>query len=135
MASSGFRYSTGSVMKTVLVVDDSRIMRNIVKNMFAVLKIPVTYLEAGDGKTALRLLIGNPVDLILLDWNIPGISGIDLLKQVRSVERYKNIPIVMITSESAKLNVVEAVSAGVTAYITKPINDRIFMEKISKISF
>ena len=122
-------------MKTVMVVDDSRIMRNIVKNTFEVLKIPAQYLEAADGKSAMQLLLSNKVDLVLLDWNMPHLSGLDFLKQVRSMDQYKDLPIIMVTSESAKFNVIEAVKAGVTAYITKPFNDKVFMEKLSKISF
>ena len=118
-----------------MVVDDSRIMRNVVKNIFEELKIPVQYLEAEDGKKALLLLLNNPVDLILLDWNMPNLSGIDFLKKVRAIEKYRNIPIVMVTSEASKLNVIEAVKAGVTAYITKPINSNVFMEKLSQIAF
>ena len=122
-------------MKTVLVVDDSRIMRNIVKNTFEKLKIPVLFLEAGDGKQALHVLGTNQVDLVLLDWNMPNLTGIDFLRKIRSIEKYKETPIIMVTSESSKLNVVEAVKEGVTAYITKPINDKVFMEKLSKIAF
>jgi two-component system chemotaxis response regulator CheY len=122
-------------MKTVMVIDDSRIMRNIVKNTFSLLNIPCTYLEAGDGEQALRLLKANTVDLILLDWNMPNLTGIDFLKTVRAMETYRDTPIVMVTSEAARLNVVEAVKAGISAYIVKPINENIFMEKISKIPF
>jgi two-component system chemotaxis response regulator CheY len=122
-------------MKTVLVVDDSRIMRNIVKNTFELLKIPVNYLEAEDGKRALDLLMNNEVHLVLLDWNMPHLLGIDFLKVVRSKPEYKNLPIIMVTSEASKLNVIEAVKAGITAYITKPINDKVFMEKISSVIF
>jgi two-component system chemotaxis response regulator CheY len=122
-------------MKTVMVVDDSRIMRNIVKNTFDLLKIPANYLEAGDGKKALELLMNNEVHLILLDWNMPNLLGIDFLKTVRAIDKYKTLPIIMITSEASKFNVIEAVKAGVTGYITKPINDRVFMEKISGIFF
>jgi two-component system chemotaxis response regulator CheY len=122
-------------MKTVLVVDDSRVMRNIVKNTFEQLKIPVHFLEAPDGAKALQVLVSNKVDLVLLDWNMPNLSGIDFLKKVRALDKYRNTPIIMVTSEASKLNVVEAVREGVTAYITKPINPNVFMEKLSKISF
>ena len=122
-------------MKTVMVVDDSRIMRNIVKNTFELLKIPCQYIEAGDGKEALNQLANHKVDLILLDWNMPNLSGLDFLKQVRALDDYRNIPIIMVTSEAAKLNVIEAVKAGVTAYVTKPINDKLFLDKLSKIAF
>ena len=120
-------------MKHVLVVDDSRIMRSIVKNTFARLKLPSTYLEAANGDDALKLLLSHPVDLVLLDWNMPGLSGLDFLKTVRGMAQYKSVPIVMVTSEAGRLSIVEAIKAGATAYITKPIDEKIFKEKISKI--
>ena len=121
-------------MKTVLVVDDSRIMRNIVKNTFQEMKIPCQFLEAGNGKDALQLLKSQTVKMVLLDWNMPELSGLDFLKVVRSIEQYKTLPIIMVTSESAKYNVIEALKAGATDYIIKPVNERIFIEKLSKIS-
>ena len=121
-------------MKTVLVVDDSRIMRNIVKNTFTELKIPCVFLEAGDCKEALQMLQNQTVNLVLLDWNMPELSGLDFLKTVRAMAQYKTLPIIMVTSESAKYNVIEALKAGATDYIIKPINDKIFMEKLSKVS-
>ena len=122
-------------MKTVLVVDDSRIMRNIVKNTFAELKIPCQYLEAEDGKKAYHLLETNKVDLVFLDWNMPEMDGLEFLKKVRSMPDYKDLPIIMVTSESAKYNVVEALQHGATDYIVKPVRDKIFMEKVSEIIF
>ena len=122
-------------MKTILVVDDSRIMRNIVKHTFELLKTPANFLEAEDGQRALDILFENDIDLVLLDWNMPNVSGIDFLKQVRSMEKYQNLPVIMVTSEASKLSVIEAVKAGVTAYITKPINDKNFIEKLSLINF
>jgi two-component system chemotaxis response regulator CheY len=119
-------------MKTVLVVDDSRIMRNIVKNYFSEQRIPCQYLEAEDGSTALDILLKEPIDLVLLDWNMPKLSGIDFLKQVRAINKYKKLPIIMVTSESAKYNVIEALKSGATDYIIKPINGKLFAEKISK---
>ena len=121
-------------MKTVLVVDDSRIMRNIVKNTFSEMKIPCRFLEAANGKEALAELVSNTVDLVLLDWNMPELSGIDFLKQVRSMDQYKNLPIIMVTSESAKYNVIEALKNGATDYIIKPVNEKIFLDKLSKIT-
>ena len=122
-------------MKTVMVVDDSRIMRNIVKNTFEKLKISVYFLEAEDGIKAMQVILNNKVDLVLLDWNMPNLSGIEFLRHVRSMEKYRDIPIIMVTSEASKLNVVEAVKAGATAYITKPFSEKKFMEKISQIAF
>jgi len=122
-------------MKTVMVVDDSRVMRNIVIKTFEQLKIPVQFLEAPDGEKGLQVLLGNKVDLVLLDWNMPNLSGIDFLKQVRAMDGYKNTPIIMVTSEASRINIVEAVREGVTAYITKPFNHGVFMDKLSKINF
>ena len=123
-----------SKMKTVLVVDDSRIMRNIVKNYFSEQKIDCNYLEAENGSDAMELLMKQPVSLILLDWNMPKLSGIDFLKKVRSMSQYTKLPIIMVTSESAKYNVIEALKLGATDYIIKPINGKMFAEKISKLN-
>ncbi|MDR1507362.1 MAG: response regulator [Treponema sp.] len=121
-------------MKTVLVVDDSRIMRNIVMNTFKELRIPCRFLEAGNGRDAFNLLQSGEVNLVLLDWNMPELSGIDFLVKVRAMEQYKNLPIIMITSESAKYNVIEALKSGATDYIVKPVNEKVFIEKLSKIT-
>jgi two-component system chemotaxis response regulator CheY len=121
-------------MKTVLVVDDSRIMRNIVKNTFMELKIPSQFLEAANGMEALKQLQSQEVNLVLLDWNMPELSGIDFLKQVRAMDKYKKLPIIMVTSESAKYNVIEALKNGATDYIIKPVNEKMFVEKLSKIT-
>ena len=122
-------------MKTILVVDDSRIMRNIVKNTFADLKIPCQYLEAGDGKAALQLMETNKVNLVFLDWNMPEMDGMEFLKKVRAMPGCENLPIIMVTSEAARYNVVEALQNGATDYIIKPIKDKVFREKLSEIVF
>lgn len=121
-------------VKTVLVVDDSRIMRNIVKNTFASMNIPCQFVEAGNGKEALYMLEKNEIHLILLDWNMPELSGLDFLKKIRAVEKYKNLPVIMVTSEAARYNVIEALKNGATDYIIKPVNEKNFREKISKIT-
>jgi two-component system chemotaxis response regulator CheY len=120
-------------MITVLIVDDSRYMRNIVKSYFDEMGIPCAYVDAADGKEALKQLLSVKVDLILLDWNMPKMSGIDFLKQVRAIEHYKELPIVMVTSESAKFNVIEAAKSGATDYILKPIDGTVFREKMKEI--
>lgn len=120
-------------MKKILVVDDSRIMRNVVKNTFSLLAIPCEFIEAEDGEAALEQLNRNDIDLILLDWNMPKLSGIDFLKQVRNIAKYEKLPIIMVTSEAAKYNVIEALKAGATDYIIKPINDKKFKDKVTKI--
>jgi two-component system chemotaxis response regulator CheY len=121
-------------MKTVLVVDDSRIMRNIVKNTFSQMHIPCQFVEAGNGNEALRQLESQKIDLVLLDWNMPELSGLDFLKKVRAMDTYKDLPIIMVTSEAAKYNVIEALKNGATDYIVKPVNEKIFAEKLSKVT-
>ncbi len=120
--------------RTVLVVDDSRIMRNIVKNTFASMNIPCEFLEAGNGKEALAQLETKKIDLILLDWNMPELSGLDFLKKVRAMNEHKDLPIIMVTSEAARYNVIEALKNGATDYIIKPVNEKTFQEKLSKIT-
>ncbi|MDR0512108.1 MAG: response regulator [Treponema sp.] len=120
-------------MKTVLVVDDSRIMRSIVKNTFETLKIPCHYLEAADGEQAFQLLESNQVTLVFLDWNMPKMDGMEFLRKIRAMPDYKDIPVIMVTSESAKYNVIEALDSGATDYIIKPIRDKVFKEKLAKI--
>ena len=122
-------------MKTILVVDDSRIMRNIVKNSFAELKIPCEYLEAADGKSAFQLLETNKVSLVFLDWNMPEMDGIDFLKKVRTMPDYKELPIIMVTSEAARYNLVEALNEGATDYIVKPVDEGVFKKIVSKLVF
>ncbi|MDR1428888.1 MAG: response regulator [Spirochaetaceae bacterium] len=122
-------------MKTIMVVDDSRIMRNIVKNTFSELRIPCEFVEAANGKDALSLLESRTISLVLLDWNMPQLSGLDFLKKVRSMESYKKLPIIMVTSEAAKYNVIEALKSGATDYIIKPLHEKSFLDKLSRISF
>jgi len=122
-------------MRTILIVDDSRIMRNIVKNTVSELKVPCQFLEAGNGQKAIQLLESNPVSLVLLDWNMPEMDGMQFLKKVRSMPNYQELPIIMVTSESAKYSVVEALQNGATDYIVKPFRDKEFMEKLTDIQF
>ncbi|AFG37912.1 response regulator [Spirochaeta africana] len=120
---------------TILVVDDSRIMRNIVKNSVASHRIlrDADFLEAADGISALDLLEHNQVDLLLLDWNMPRLNGIELVREMRSRAEFAKLPIVMITSEAAKYNVIEAVKAGVSDYLIKPVSEKSLIDKIKRI--
>jgi two-component system chemotaxis response regulator CheY len=104
-------------------------------NTFSQLKIPCQFIESPNGRDALEQLQNRQINLVLLDWNMPELSGIDFLKQVRAMEQYKGLPIIMVTSESAKYNVIEALKGGATDYIIKPVNEKVFFEKISRISF
>jgi two-component system chemotaxis response regulator CheY len=117
-----------------MIVDDSRIMRNTVKGTFSGIASTCKFVEAQDGEEALKLLDEQSIHLILLDWNMPKLSGIDFLKQVRAMDKYKDIPIIMVTSEAAKFNVIEALKNGATDYITKPINLELFKSKLAKLN-
>ena len=120
-------------MVSILVVDDSIVMRNIVKNTFAQMRVPFTCLEAGDGKQALRLLESNNIFLVFLDWNMPGMDGMDFLKIVRAIPKYKDLPIIMVTSERGRFSVIEALQNGATDYIVKPVQEKVFREKVQEI--
>ena len=122
-------------MKTVLVVDDSQIMRNIVKKSFSDLKIPCQFLEAGNGAKACQLMETNKVSIVLLDWNMPEMDGMQFLKKVRAMPAYKDLPIIMVTSDAAKYSIVEALQNGATDYIVKPFDQKVLMEKITEIPF
>jgi len=122
-------------MKTILVVDDSFIMRNIVKNVFSELNIPSQFLEAPNGKKAYELLELNKVDLVLLDWNMPEMDGMEFLRKVRAIPDYEELPIIMVTSEAAKYHIVEALQTGATDYIIKPVNANTFKTKILETLF
>ena len=110
-------------------------MRNIIKNIFTELKIPCEFLEAPDGKQAIQILETNNVDLVFLDWNMPEMDGMEFLRKARSIPGCANLPIIMITSEAARYNVVEALQNGATDYIVKPVSEKVFKEKVSEIVF
>ena len=120
-------------MFKILVVDDSQIMRNIIKNTFAEMKIRFFCLEAENGSQALEFLESTDISLVFLDWNMPGIDGIEFLKIVRAIPKYKELPIIMVTSEKGKFSIVEALQSGATDYIIKPIRERIFRERVQEI--
>ena len=121
-------------MIEILVVDDSRTMRNIVKNIFTELKIVFQCKEAENGKKAFELLeSSNNILIVFLDWNMPEMDGMAFLKKVRAMPKYKDLPIVMVTSESGRFSVIEALQNGATDYIVKPIKDKIFKQKVTEI--
>ncbi|MBN1798924.1 MAG: response regulator [Spirochaetales bacterium] len=118
----------------ILVVDDSRIMRNIIKNTLQYLHQPDDeYVDAADGVEALEILMHNHIDLLLLDWNMPRLNGLELVKKLRSMEQFVHLPIIMITSEAAKYNVIEAIKEGVNDYLVKPVTERGLLSKIKRI--
>ncbi len=117
----------------VLVVDDSRIIRKILKNILADRKIASeSIFEAQDGMEAFEVLKKQKIDMLFVDWNMPRVNGIDLVKGLRNMEKYKNTPVIMVTSEAARYNVIEAVKAGVSEYVIKPVSARTVLEKVDK---
>ena len=117
---------------TVLVVDDFLTMRRIVRKILRDLDFQ-NILEAEDGTAAVEVLQTTKIDLIVSDWNMPKMSGLDLLRHVRSEEKFKDLPFLMVTAEAQKENVVEAVKARVSNYVVKPFTAATFGEKLAKI--
>ena len=117
---------------TALVVDDFSTMRRIVRNILRDLEFKVI-LEAEDGTAAVQVLSTHKVDLIVSDWNMPKMSGLELLKHVRGNANLKDIPFLMVTAEAQKENIVEAVKARVSNYIVKPFTAATLSEKLAKI--
>jgi len=116
----------------ILIVDDSGVMRRIHKNTLKENKIPEEWLlEAADGAEALMRAKENVINLFLVDWNMPKLDGLEFVKKIRATEKYKDTPIIMVTSEAAKYNVVQAINAGVTDYVVKPIQGSVLWNKIS----
>ncbi len=116
----------------VLVVDDFATMRKIVRSCLAQLGL-TNVTEADNGKHALEKLKEGDFKLIVSDWNMPEMMGIDLLRAVRSNDKLKTIPFVMVTAEAQKENVIEAVKAGVSNYIIKPFNAEQMREKLTVV--
>lgn len=121
----------------ILIVDDMSTMRKIIKNMLT--KMGCNDLtEAEDGEPAWKMIqeaheAGQPFEFIVSDWNMPQMSGLDLLKHIREDERFKTLPFLMITAEAEQSNVVIAVKAGVSNFIVKPFAITTLKEKIDKI--
>jgi two-component system, chemotaxis family, chemotaxis protein CheY len=116
----------------VLIVDDFATMRRILKNILKQIGMK-NISEAENGKAALKELKKEKFDLVLCDWNMPEMPGIELLNQVRSDDALKSIPFVMVTAEAKKENILEAVKAGVSSYIVKPFTAETVNEKLQKI--
>ena len=107
-------------------------MRRILKKALKVIGFE-NFVEAEDGKDAIEKLKKNKVDLIFCDWNMPNMTGLDFLKYVRSEDKLKDLPFIMVTAEGQRGNVIAAVDAGVTNYIIKPFTADTIKEKLSKV--
>jgi len=115
----------------VLVVDDFATMRKIIKNVLKQINIE-NVIEAENGKHALEVLKKEPVDLIISDWIMPEMTGIDFLKACKEDESIKGIPFLMVTAEAQKDNIMEAIKAGVDNYIVKPFTPEKLQGAIDK---
>ena len=116
----------------ILVVDDFSTMRRIVKNLMGQLGFRNIH-EADDGATALPMLKDGHFDFVVTDWNMPVMEGIDLVRHIRTTEELKHIPVLMITAEAKREQIVEAAQAGVNGYIVKPFTAETLKEKLDKI--
>jgi two-component system chemotaxis response regulator CheY len=121
----------GKDMK-IMVVDDFATMRKVVKNLLKQAGFE-NIVEAEDGVVALRVLKSQKVDFIISDWNMPNMTGLELLKAVRADQDLAGTPFLMVTAEALQDNVVMAVKAGVSNYIVKPFTAEVLNEKITKI--
>jgi two-component system chemotaxis response regulator CheY len=116
-----------------LIVDDSVTMRRIVINSLASLNFK-DYVEASDGNEALVKLEENPdINFVITDWNMPNMTGIDLVKAIRTSEKFNHLAILMVTTRGLKEDIIEALKAGVNNYILKPFTPATLKEKIEQI--
>ena len=116
----------------ILVVDDFSTMRRIIKNLLRDMGFNNTQ-EADDGTTALPMLQKGDFDFVVTDWNMPGMQGIDLLKAIRADDDLKNIPVLMVTAEAKREQIIAAAQAGVNGYVVKPFTAATLKEKLDKI--
>ena len=116
----------------VLVVDDFSTMRRIVKNILRQLGFN-NVVEADDGTTAWEVLNKDNINFIVSDWNMPNMTGIEALKAIRANPKTAAVPVIMVTSESEKSRILEAVQAGASNYIVKPFTPDVLREKLSAL--
>lgn len=115
-----------------LVVDDFSTMRRIVRNLLKELGYH-NIEEAEDGAEALARLDGGQVQFVISDWNMPNLNGLDMLKSIRADDRFKHLPVLMVTAEAKKENIVAAAQAGASGYVVKPFTAATLEEKMNKI--
>jgi two-component system chemotaxis response regulator CheY len=116
----------------VLVVDDFATMRKIIRNVMKQIGFE-NIVEAEDGVAALNVLKHDKVGLVVTDWNMPNMTGLDLLRAIRKAPNCAELPVLMVTAEGLKENVLEAVKAGVSNYVVKPFTAEVLQEKIETI--
>jgi two-component system chemotaxis response regulator CheY len=116
----------------ILTVDDLSTMRRILKNLLYQLGY-TNVVEADDGSAALAILQTQDIDFVISDWHMPQMNGLELLKAMRSDDKLQHVPVLLVTAEALKENVVEAVQAGVNGYIVKPFTAETLRQKIAAI--
>lgn len=116
----------------ILIVDDFSTMRRIIKNLLRDIGFTNT-VEADDGITAIPILNSGSIDFLVTDWNMPGMTAIDLLRHVRADEKLRSLPVLMVTAEAKREQIIEAAQAGVNGYVVKPFTALALKEKIEKI--
>lgn len=116
----------------ILIVDDFSTMRRIIKNLLRDLGFTNTF-EADDGNTALPMLKEGDFEFVVTDWNMPIMQGIDLLKEIRKDPQLKHLPVLMVTAEAKRDQIIEAAQAGVNGYIVKPFTAGTLKEKLDKV--
>ncbi|MDX1267276.1 MAG: chemotaxis response regulator CheY [Oceanisphaera sp.] len=116
----------------ILIVDDFSTMRRIIKNLLRDLGFNNTH-EADDGNTALPMLKGGGFDFVVTDWNMPGMQGIDLLRAIRADDKLKHLPVLMVTAEAKREQIITAAQAGVNGYVVKPFTAGTLKEKLEKV--
>ncbi|AGM35986.1 MULTISPECIES: chemotaxis response regulator CheY [Idiomarina] len=116
----------------ILVVDDFSTMRRIIKNLLRDLGF-TNIQEADDGNTALPMLQNGDFDFVVTDWNMPGMQGIDLLREIRKDDNLAHLPVLMVTAEAKREQIIMAAQAGVNGYIVKPFTAVTLKEKLDKI--
>ncbi|HEX5353494.1 MAG TPA: chemotaxis response regulator CheY [Rhodanobacteraceae bacterium] len=118
----------------ILVVDDFSTMRRIIRNLLGELGFSGANIqEADDGNSALTVLHANSIDFVVTDWNMPGMTGIDLLRAIRADATLKSLPVLMVTAENSREQIIAAAQAGVNGYIVKPFTAVTLKEKIDRI--
>ncbi|MEX2552254.1 MAG: chemotaxis response regulator CheY, partial [Actinomycetota bacterium] len=117
---------------SILVVDDFPTMRRIVRSLLKELGF-TNVEEAEDGQDALNRLKAGSFDFVVTDWNMPNLDGLEMLKQLRADEEYKNLPVLMVTAEAKKENIIAAAQAGASGYVVKPFTSATLEEKLNKI--
>ncbi|WKE67446.1 chemotaxis response regulator CheY [Gallaecimonas kandeliae] len=116
----------------ILIVDDFSTMRRIIKNLMRDLGFNNCH-EADDGSTALPMLQNGDFEFVITDWNMPGMQGIDLLRAIRADDKLKHLPVLMVTAEAKREQIIAAAQAGVNGYVVKPFTAATLKEKLDKI--